>query len=55
MIRVGDLIDILQQYDLTLPIVIDSEWIENIYIEEEHYMGDSANPNVETCRALVIV
>lgn len=55
MIRVGDLIDILQQYDPMLPIVVDSEWIEDIYIEEEHYMGDSANSDVETCRALVIV
>lgn len=47
--NVKELIDILRAFPLDLPVVVDNEILtkENIYIKNEYYNGDGANPYCE--------
>lgn len=52
---VQDLIDILQEMPKDLPVMANYSDIENVYINDEHYFGDSANPNCEVGKAVEII
>ena len=43
--KVSELIEQLQQYDGDLPVYLGYMEIEGIHLNEEHFFGDSANPN----------
>ena len=51
---VAEFIEVLKQYPQNLPIRIDGEQGADIWIDEEFYDGDSANPNCPIIKAVVV-
>ena len=42
---VKELIEKLSKFQQDLPVMADYSDIEKVYLNKEHYFGDSANPN----------
>lgn len=54
-LSVGKLIEELSKYPLDLPVYIDCcREIERVYINNEHYFGDSCNPDCRVGSAVEI-
>lgn len=52
---VKELIEKLSEFQQDLPVMVDYTDIEKVYLNDEHYFGDSANPNCEVGCAVEIV
>lgn len=52
---VGEFIETLKQFPQDLPIRIDFMEGTEIWVSEEFYDGDSANPNCPIIKAVVVV
>lgn len=52
---VAEFIEVLKQFPQDLPIRIDNMQGTEIWVSEEFYDGDSANPNCPVIKAVVVV
>lgn len=52
---VRELIEELQKFPNDLPVMVDYSEVEKVYLNEEHYFGDSADPNCKVGSAVEIV
>jgi hypothetical protein len=52
---VGEFIEVLKQFPQDLPIRIDYMKGTEIFVSEEFYDGDSANPNCPVIKAVVVI
>ena len=52
---VAEFIEVLKQFPQDLPIRIDYMKGTEIWISEEFYDGDSANPNCPVIKAVVVI
>lgn len=51
---VKELIMVLQSLPEDLPVMVNYSDIDEVYINDEHYFGDSANPNCRVGSAVEI-
>lgn len=53
--RVAEFIEVLKQFPQKMPIRIDYKQGAEIWVSEEFYDGDSANPNCPVIKAVVVI
>lgn len=54
MTTVGELIEILKQYPEDIPVMVGYTNVQDVYLDEDFYFGDSKNPQQAMGPAVVI-